>query len=80
MSKPRLVDEVRGLLPKKGIAPWYTKLPPDLLDELEDVRKQYRTGKLGGTKTGTCYALSTALKARGVNIGIRGVQIWLESD
>jgi hypothetical protein len=76
----KLLEDVQGLLPKKGFKPWHEKVPADLLAELEEVRRQYRSGALGGTKTGTATALSKALQARGIDIGQRGVEKWLVAD
>ena len=55
-------------------------MPADLLAELEEVRRQYRSGELRGTKTGTATALAKALQARGIDIGQKGVEKWLIAD
>lgn len=33
--------------PRNGIQPWYRRLPPDRLAELEDIRDRYERGEFG---------------------------------
>lgn len=80
MAKQKLIDQVRQAMPKKGQPPWYTLVSPDLLAELKEVVESFKAGELKGSKTGLAYALSKSLEARGVTIGVRGVQSWLERN
>lgn len=73
-----LLDDVVANLPKKGPASWHETLPPALAEELEQVRQRFVAGEIhGATKTGLAAALSKSLKARGIDIGHRGVESWL---
>ena len=79
-KRPPLMDDVLAHLPKKGTAPWYSKLPPDLLAELQQVKAAFEAGTIGkATKTGLAFAISKSLKARGIDIGHRGVEQWLQT-
>lgn len=33
--------------PKNGVKPWYRRLPPERLAELEDIRDRYERGEFG---------------------------------
>lgn len=33
--------------PRNGLAPWYRRLPPERLAELEDIRDRYERGEFG---------------------------------
>jgi len=80
MPKPKtsLLEDVVANLPTKGQSPWHTTIDPALLQELDDIRKQFLAGEIPrATKTGIASALSKSLKARGVDIGQRGVESWL---
>jgi hypothetical protein len=80
MGKPRgsLLDDVVANLPRKGQQPWHTTIPADLLQELEQVRARFEAGEIpGATKTGLASALAKSLKSRGISIGHRGVESWL---
>lgn len=75
----KLLEDVKETLPaRRGFAPWYEKLPADLLAEIVDVKRQWQSGKLPATKTALGASLSKALAARGVRIGQLGVIRWLE--
>jgi hypothetical protein len=75
-----LMDDVLANLPKKGTTPWHLKLPPDLLDELRQVKAAFEAGAMPkATRTGLAFALSKSLKARGIDIGHRGVEAWLQT-
>jgi hypothetical protein len=78
MKTPRLIDQVRESMPKKGMAPWYTQISPALAAELEEVVKSFKAGKIKGSKTGLANSIAKALQSRGIPIGLRGVQSWLE--
>ena len=80
MGKPRnsLLEDVVANLPRKGQAPWHTMIPPELLEELEALRRQFLAGEIPrATKTGFAAAIAKSLKTRGVEIGHRGVESWL---
>jgi hypothetical protein len=80
MGKPRgsLLDDVVANLPRKGQQPWHTTIPAELLQELEQVRARFLAGEIpSATKTGLATALAKSLKSRGVEIGHRGVESWL---
>jgi hypothetical protein len=75
-----LMDDVLANLPKKGTTPWHQKLPADLLDELRQVKAAFEEGAMPkATRTGLAFALSKSLKARGIDIGHRGVEQWLQT-
>jgi len=80
MGKPKstLLEDVVANLPRKGQHPWHTTLPAELLEELEHVRERFQAGEIpGATKTGLATALAKSLKSRGIAIGHRGVESWL---
>jgi hypothetical protein len=75
-----LMDDVLANLPKKGTTPWHLKLPPDLMAELQQVKAAFEAGAMPkATRTGLAFALSKSLKARGIDIGHRGVEAWLQT-
>jgi hypothetical protein len=76
---PSLLDEVCSRLPRKGQAPWYKTLRPDLLAEIDSIKAAWREGRLPAhtTKTGLAAAIAASLQARGVEIGPFGVSRWL---
>jgi hypothetical protein len=79
-KRPPLIDDVLANLPKKGTVPWHGKLPPDLMAELQQVKAAFDAGTMGkATKTGLAFAISKSLKARGIDIGHRGVEAWLQT-
>lgn len=81
MSKPKgsLLEAVKATLPsRKGFAPWYATLPPDLSSEVEEIKRQWLAGELATTKSALAKSLANALTARGVVIGRMGVTRWLE--
>lgn len=76
-----LVDDVLAKLPRKGTTPWHLQLSPELLAEVEDIRSRFWAGEFPrATKTGMAHALSKSLRDRGVDIGFRGVEKWLQRD
>ena len=80
MGKPKtsLLEDVVANLPRKGQQPWHTTIPAELLQELEQVRARFLAGEIpSATKTGLATALAKSLKSRGVEIGHRGVESWL---
>lgn len=81
MAKRLLMDEVRELLPRKGIQPWFLTIDKELQTELEGIRDDFHAGKMGPgvTKTGLSHAISKALQQRGLEIGHAGVMRWLLS-
>jgi hypothetical protein len=50
----------------KGPASWFSKLTPDVQQELIQVRADFIEGKMGGTKTALARGVHGALSARGL--------------
>lgn len=77
-----LLAEVRTHLPRKGQLPWFKTTDRALQAELDAIKADFHAGKLGPsvTKTGLSTALSLTLCQRGVEIGPRGVQQWLDKN
>lgn len=74
-----LLDDVKATLPRRrGFAPWYEVLPPDLAREVADIKSKWLAGELTTTKSALAKSLASALAARGVVIGRMGVTRWLE--
>ena len=75
----KLLDDVKATLPsRRGPSPWYERLEPKLLAEMESLRSQWASGQLKATKSALGKSLSKALAARGVRINPAGVTEWLE--
>ena len=74
-----LMSEVVAGLPRRGPAQWQTLIAGDLAQELEQIKRQFVAGKIpNATRTGLAMALAKSLKARGIQIGFRGVDAWLK--
>lgn len=75
----RILDAVVAGLPgRKGLQPWYETLPPQVRKEVDDIKAGWQKGSIKASKTGLSRSLSKALKARGIDIGHKGVLAWLE--
>lgn len=79
-EKSSLFNEVVAGLPRRGPAQWQTLITGDLAVELEQIKTKFRAGKIPtATRTGLSMALAKSLKARGIDIGFRGVESWLKN-
>lgn len=77
-----LAASIRAVLPsgKPGSLAWFQRIPPEVLAELEALKREHREGKLAGTRTGLARTISNELLARGLStIGPQGVIAWLKS-
>lgn len=75
----RILDAVITDLPhRKGMQPWYETLPSQVRKEVDDIKAGWQEGRIKASKTGLSKSLSKALKARGIDIGHKGVLAWLE--
>lgn len=77
-----LASSIRAALPsgKPGSLAWFQRIPPEVLADLEALKREHREGKLPGTMTGLARTISNELLARGLsNIGPQGVIEWLKS-
>lgn len=77
---PSLIEEIVALVPtEKGREkPWQDKIDPAVRAELEQLKSDWKAGKVKGTRVGMARAISETLKRRGVySIGVQGVTKWL---
>jgi len=72
-------DEILGNLPARlcGSRPWHERIPPKLLEELEQLRDGWRSGEIVAPKATLARAISEAVTKRGTKIGQQGVEHWL---
>ena len=78
-----LVDDVlKRVKPVRFSKSWRDKLPQDIAAEVDLLREQYRSGKLGDQNvTRLATALVESLSARGIQMPRpRQVAVWLDAD
>ena len=78
-----LADAIRAAVPPpaRRTLCWYERLPPELLAELEEVKREYRAGTLKASKTGLAMTISTQLRLRGLSdVGRQGIEAWLRKS
>lgn len=63
-----LTEEIRrgAVAAAKGPASWFSKLTPDIQQELIQVRADFLSGKMEGTKTALARGIHGALFGRGL--------------
>jgi hypothetical protein len=63
-----LTEEIRrgAVAVKKGPASWFCRLTPDIQQELIQVRADFLSGKMEGTKTALARGIHGALSGRGL--------------
>ena len=78
-----LADAIRAAdpPPARRTLCWDERLPPELLAELEEVKREYRAGTLKASKTGLAMTISTQLRLRGLSdVGRQGIEAWLRKS
>ena len=66
---------------RHGSVPWYLKLPPDVLADLDLIRRDWEGGTTGLHKRAMARAIIAEMQARGLPVaGIQGVERWLVRD
>ena len=78
MAKPVLLDDVLANLPQRTRQSFADVLPPEILKELEEIRSEFRAGRITATKTGLGKAISKSLATRGINAHQGTVTRWLD--
>lgn len=78
MAKRVLLDEVLANLPQRTRQSFADVLPPEILKELEEIRSEFRAGRITATKTGLGKAISKSLATRGINAHQGTVTRWLD--
>jgi hypothetical protein len=76
-----LLDDVRKAVSEanKGPATWYEQLTPEHRKELDAIRSEWASGKLGTRKKTVARAIADNMRTRGIsNVGMQGVRAWLE--
>lgn len=70
-------ERVRGIRP--GPKPWLDRLPPDVQEQLLDVRRRFQAGEYGGASAREVGQLVTEAAAeRGWSVaGCKEVALWL---
>jgi hypothetical protein len=79
MAKPVLLDEVLANLPRRTRQSFADVLPPDILAEVEEIRSEFRAGRINCSKTGLGKAISKSLASRGINAHQGTVTRWLDA-
>jgi hypothetical protein len=82
-KKPSLSEAIRAAVPPVPgrCQPWWKRLTPSDLAEIEVIRSDWRSGKMPGSKRAVAMAIASELKARGLSdIGVPGVLSWLAKD
>lgn len=81
MAKPTLADKIAADLPPRPRSrPWWERLDPKLMAELEPVRERWRAGGYDCSQRGLARTISAHLKAAGVlEIGEQGIILWLRA-
>ena len=81
-KKLSLTDEIRrgAVEAAKGPASWFSKLTPDIQQELIQVRADFLSGKMEGTKTALARGIHGALFGRGLITVTRSeVMRWINA-
>jgi hypothetical protein len=79
---PSLTDDIRRgvAAAKKGPASWFSKLTPDIQQELLQVRADFLEGKIEGTRTALARSIHAALSGRGLITVTRSeVMRWINA-
>lgn len=77
----KLSDKIRKALPTRagGVRSWYETLPADTRKELEEIKRDWHSGKILVPKWTLARTISATLKQDDIlNIGAWGVVRWLE--
>lgn len=78
-----LLDAVRTSIAtsRPGFRPWHERIDPEVAVELEELRREWRAGKLGAKLRPVAAAIVTYLHEHNLSdIGIQGVSRWLEKQ
>lgn len=78
MAKPGLLEDVLTNLPRRTRQSFADVLPPEILKELEEIRSEFRAGRISATKTGLAKAIAKTLADRGINAHSSTVTRWLD--
>lgn len=82
-KRPSLTEAIRAAVPPKPgrCRPWWQRLAPADLAEIEGIRADWRSGRMPGSKRAVAMAIASELKTRGLSdIGVPGVLSWLAKD
>jgi len=77
----KLSDKIRKALPARagGVRPWHETLPAETRKELEEIKRDWHSGKLTSPKWTLARTISATLKQDEITtIGTWGVVRWLE--
>jgi len=65
---------------RKGPESWFSKLPPDVQQELTQVRAEFLAGQIEGTRTALARSIHTALSGRGlITVSRSEVMRWISA-
>lgn len=82
-GQPSLGDAIRAAVPATPVRsqPWWARLDPDALAEIESVKADWKAGRMPGSRQALAKAIAAELNARGISdIGVNGVTAWLARD
>ena len=80
MKRRGLLDDVVQSLPsgRPGFAPWYERMPQEVREELEEIRRRFHAGELATRSNTLARVLSAKLAERNlVDIGAHTINRWL---
>jgi hypothetical protein len=66
---------------RHGSVPWYLKVAPEVLAELEQIRADWESGRTGLQKRAVARAIMAEMQSRGLPVcGIQGIEGWLDRE
>jgi hypothetical protein len=66
---------------RHGSVPWYLKVSPEVLAELEQIRADWESGRTGLQKRAVARAIMAEMQSRGLPVcGIQGIEGWLDRE
>lgn len=66
---------------RHGSVPWYRRLPADVIEELEQIRLDWESGRTGLQKRAMARAIMAEMQSRSLPVcGLQGVEAWLDRE
>lgn len=76
-----IADAIRSAVsPVVRVRPWWQRIPPEVLEELAELKADHHAGRLAGSRTALAKAISDYLTKHEIStIGVQGVTEWLRN-